>query len=151
MDGLSPRAYFFVAPNEARGPSALTRFGKTSQCAIPNEVRDASLTLGRTKKGARQGKKRGKRSEGSLGAYEPREDKKESAPREYMVEIVTPNIVRCLTWRFFSSFRMTKGGRMTKGSGMRKGGRMGKGSKMTKRGRMSHNLRGLHTPKNAPQ
>jgi hypothetical protein len=59
--------------------------------------------------------------------------------------------VRCLKWRFFSSFRMTKGGRMTKGSGMRKGGRMGKGSKMTKRGRMSHNLRGLHTPKNAPQ
>jgi hypothetical protein len=46
---------------------------------------------------------------------------------------------------------MTKGGRMTKGSGMRKGGRMGKGSKLTKRGRINHNLRGLHTPKNAPQ
>jgi hypothetical protein len=68
-----------------------------------------------------------------------------------MVEIVTPNIVRSLTWRFFASLRMTKGGSMTKGSGMRKGGRMGKGSKMTKGGRMSHNLRGLHTPKNAPQ
>jgi len=33
------------------GPSALTRFGKTSQCAVPNEVKDASLMLGRTKEG----------------------------------------------------------------------------------------------------
>jgi hypothetical protein len=58
---------------------------------------------------ARQGKKREKRSERSLGAYEPREDKKESAPREDMVEIVTPKIVRCLTWRFSALLRMRKG------------------------------------------
>jgi hypothetical protein len=62
------QAYFFVAPSEARGPSALTRlgmtkrearFGKTSRCAVPyevrdavpNEVRDASLTLDMTRKG----------------------------------------------------------------------------------------------------
>lgn len=43
-----------VAPSEARGPSALTRFGKTSQCAVPNEVEDALLMLGRTKKEAWQ-------------------------------------------------------------------------------------------------
>jgi hypothetical protein len=55
---LSPRASFFVTPSEARGPSALTHLGKTSRCAVPNvvrgdavpnEVRDASLSLGRTK------------------------------------------------------------------------------------------------------
>jgi hypothetical protein len=37
-----------VAPSEARGPSALTRLGMTSRDAVPNEVRDASLMLGRT-------------------------------------------------------------------------------------------------------
>ena len=57
---LSPRAHFFVAPNEVRGPSALTRLGMTFRDAVPNEVRDASLSLGRTKRGvARQDKVEG--------------------------------------------------------------------------------------------
>jgi hypothetical protein len=38
-----------VAPSEARGPSALARLGMTSRSAVPNEERDASLSLGRTK------------------------------------------------------------------------------------------------------
>jgi hypothetical protein len=64
---VSPRAVFFVAPsffcrpeplfvapNEARGPSALTRLGMTSRDAVPKEVRDAPLSLGRTGWGAGQ-------------------------------------------------------------------------------------------------
>jgi len=49
---LSPQALFFVAqspffvaPREERGPSALAYLGMTSRDAVPNEVRDASLTL----------------------------------------------------------------------------------------------------------
>gem|GEM_PF-5533462 len=54
---LSPRAPLFVAPSEARGPSALTRLGMTkreaclgmtSRDAVPNEVRrDAVPTQAR--------------------------------------------------------------------------------------------------------
>jgi hypothetical protein len=52
MDGLSLRDVFFVTPSrQARGPSALTRLRKTSRYAVQNEVRDTSLTLGRTKRG----------------------------------------------------------------------------------------------------
>ncbi len=77
--GMSPRAPLFVTPKrkrevprhwrasgrhsgechpeppfchpeaQARGPSALMRLGKTSKSAVPNEVKDASLSLGRTK------------------------------------------------------------------------------------------------------
>jgi hypothetical protein len=53
-----PEAPFFVAPRrQPRGPSALACLGKTSRSAVPNEVRgdavpsevrDASLSLGRT-------------------------------------------------------------------------------------------------------
>jgi len=57
---VSPRAVFFVAPSllfvapsEARGPSTLTRLGMTSRDAVPNEVRDAPLSLGRTGWGGR--------------------------------------------------------------------------------------------------
>jgi hypothetical protein len=48
---------FFVAPSEERGPSALACFGMTSRSAVrnevrrdavPNEARDASLSLGKT-------------------------------------------------------------------------------------------------------
>jgi hypothetical protein len=73
---MTSRAYFYVAPSEARGPSALTRLGMTkreacrgmtSRDAVPNEVRGASLssagqkrTLGRTKiGGSSTGPKRG--------------------------------------------------------------------------------------------
>jgi len=74
-------ASFFVAPSEARGPSALTRLGRIWMgCrpeplffveprrkprglprvdAVPSEARDASLSLGRTKMGARQNKVEG--------------------------------------------------------------------------------------------
>ena len=38
----------FVTPNEARGPSALACLGMTCRDAVPIEVRDASLPLGRT-------------------------------------------------------------------------------------------------------
>ena len=68
---LSPRAYFFVAPSEARGPSALACLGMTKReaClgmsfrdavpkevrdAVPNEVRDASACARQDKKGSRQ-------------------------------------------------------------------------------------------------
>jgi hypothetical protein len=40
---------FFVTLSEARGPSALARLGMTFRDAVPKEVRDASLSLGRTK------------------------------------------------------------------------------------------------------
>ena len=40
---------FFVAQSEARGPSALAHLGMTSRDAVPNEVKDASLSLGMTK------------------------------------------------------------------------------------------------------
>ncbi len=57
----SPRAYFYVAPREARGPPALACLGMTRWeaatprglppgDAVPNEVRDAPLSLGRTKR-----------------------------------------------------------------------------------------------------
>jgi hypothetical protein len=42
--GLAPRA-------QARGPSALACLEKTSQGVVPSEVRDASLSLGKTKEG----------------------------------------------------------------------------------------------------
>jgi hypothetical protein len=48
MVELPLRAYFFVAPREERGPSALARLGMTSRDAVPIEVRDASLSLGTT-------------------------------------------------------------------------------------------------------
>jgi hypothetical protein len=51
MDGLSPRA-------EARGSLGATHLGTTSRSAVPNEVRDASLSLGRTKNGRSAGQSR---------------------------------------------------------------------------------------------
>ena len=57
--GCRPEPNFFVAPSEARGPLALARLGMTSRSADPNEVRDASLTLRRTKKGGSAGQSRG--------------------------------------------------------------------------------------------
>ena len=84
--------------------------GEASQVIlrVRKDLKDLLLSREGCLANARQGKKREKRSEGSLGAYAPREDKKESAPREDMVEIVTPNIVRCLTWHFFALLRMRK-------------------------------------------
>jgi hypothetical protein len=69
---MSPRAYFFVAPSEARGPSALACLGRTRWemsprtsffvaprrqlrglpgDAVPNEVRDASACARQDKVG----------------------------------------------------------------------------------------------------
>jgi hypothetical protein len=48
---LSPRAYFFVAPSASEGSPP----GDT----VPNEMRDATLSLGRTKKDAWQDKVEG--------------------------------------------------------------------------------------------
>jgi hypothetical protein len=59
MDGMSPRAYFFVTPSEARGPLALAHLAMTSRDAVPKEVRDARLALGRTRKGGSAGQGRG--------------------------------------------------------------------------------------------
>jgi hypothetical protein len=42
---------FYAIPNEVRDPSALACLGKTSRSTVPNEVKDASLTLGKTKEG----------------------------------------------------------------------------------------------------
>jgi hypothetical protein len=63
-----PEPTFFVTPSEARGPSALARLGRTSRDAVPNEVRgdavpnvvrDASLSLGKTIKRTLGGTKYG--------------------------------------------------------------------------------------------
>jgi hypothetical protein len=63
-----PSLLFFVTPSEARGPSALARLGRTSRDAVPNEVRgdavpnvvrDASLSLGKTIKRTLGGTKYG--------------------------------------------------------------------------------------------
>jgi hypothetical protein len=97
--------------------------------AVPNEVRGASLSLGMTKKGARQDKEEEKRSEGCLAnARQDRWDGKgllrgeslsghpegaqapEGSPATGWDAILSE--VRCLTWRFFASFKMRKGGRM---------------------------------------
>jgi hypothetical protein len=57
MGGCRPEPSFFVAPSrQARGPSALAHLGRTFRDAVPDEVRDARLALGRTKKDARQDK-----------------------------------------------------------------------------------------------
>jgi hypothetical protein len=65
--------------------------------AVPSEARDASLMLGRTRWGVgaslrSAGQKRGCLA-GQMGSK----------------GIVTPNIAKCLTWRFFASLRMRKG------------------------------------------
>jgi hypothetical protein len=67
--GCRPEPTFFVTPSEARGPSALAHLGKTSRDAVPNEVRDARLALGRTGWDVAPSA-----SEGSLGACAPRDD-----------------------------------------------------------------------------
>jgi len=40
---------FLVTLSEARGPSTLARLGMPSRDAVQKEVKDASLSLGRTK------------------------------------------------------------------------------------------------------
>jgi hypothetical protein len=52
---VAPSLSFFVAPSEARGPSALARLGKTKKKSVPREDKKKSV---------------------------PREDKKKSVPRE---------------------------------------------------------------------
>jgi hypothetical protein len=81
MDGLAPRAPHFLSPRgvsrgvprayvprediprrhpkRREGPSALACLGKTSQGVVPSEVRDASLSLGKTKRGCSAGQKKG--------------------------------------------------------------------------------------------
>ena len=74
---LSPQAYFFVAPSEARGPSALARLEMTSRDAVPIEVRDVSLLLDMTGLGCHPRAYffvAPSASERSLGACAPRED-----------------------------------------------------------------------------
>jgi len=57
---LSPRATFLSPRGVSRGgPSALARLGITSRDGVPNEVKDASLSLGRTKNGGSAGQSRG--------------------------------------------------------------------------------------------
>jgi len=47
--GCSRSESLFVAPSrKPRGPSALACLGMTSRDAVPNDARDASLSLGRT-------------------------------------------------------------------------------------------------------
>ena len=59
VGNVAPSHPFFVAPRrQPRGPSALACLRITSQSAVPNEVRDASLSLGRTKNGRSAGQGR---------------------------------------------------------------------------------------------
>jgi len=52
VGNVAPSLLFLSPRGVSRGgPSALACLGKTSRSAVPNEVRDASLSLGRPEKG----------------------------------------------------------------------------------------------------